>query len=86
MKYEGKIYGKVGGKFIELDTTKDDQKNMENAEKLKLAKAAFSKYVKSEGCACCRDIDAHDAAAAEIAEALGFEKYEDGSGFDFYSI
>lgn len=85
MKYEGKIYGKVGGKYVEIHTTKDLDESIKNAEKLKRAKAAFSKYVKSEGCDRCRDNDTHEEAAAELAAILGFEKYADGSGFDFYS-
>lgn len=85
MKYEGKIYGKVAGKYIEIHTTKDLDESISNKEKLIAAKKAFSEYVKSEGCSCCRDTEAHEKAAEKIAAALGFEKYKDGSGFDFYS-
>lgn len=35
MKYEGKIYGKVAGKYIELHTTKDLDASIVNAEKAK---------------------------------------------------
>ena len=85
MKYKGKIYGKVANKYIEIHTTKDLHESIANKERLIEAKKAFSDYVKSEGCSCCRDSEAHEKAAAKIAAALGFEKYADGSGFDFYS-
>ena len=83
MKYEGKIYGKVANKYIEIHTTKDLDESIANKAKLIEVKKAFSDYVKSEGCSCCRDTEAHEKAAAKIAAALGFEKYADGSGFDF---
>lgn len=51
---------------------------------LQEVKKAFSDYVKSEGCSCCCDIDAHNEASIRIGELLGFEKYEDGSGYNFY--
>lgn len=86
MKYEGKIYGKVGGKYIEIHTTKDLDESILNKQRLFAAKRAFSEYVKSEGCSCCRDGAAHERAAEKIAEALGFDPYPDGSGFDFYSV
>ncbi len=35
MKYEGEIYGKVDGKYIELHTTKDLDASIVNAEKAK---------------------------------------------------
>ncbi len=35
MKYEGKIYGKVAGKYIELHTTKDLDASIVNAAKAK---------------------------------------------------
>jgi hypothetical protein len=35
MKYEGKIYGKVAGKYIEIHTTKDLDASIKNAEKAK---------------------------------------------------
>lgn len=86
MKYEGKIYGKVAGKYIEIHTTKDLDASIANKERLIAAKKAFSDYVKSEGCSCCRDTEAHEKAAEKIAAALGFGKYKDGSGFDFHTV
>ncbi len=46
----------------------------------------FSDYVKTEGCSCCQDEVPHSIAAAGIAELLGFEKYKDGSGYNFYEL
>lgn len=47
---------------------------------------SFSKYVKTEVCSCCEDEVPHSIAAAEIGELLGFEKYKDGSGYNFYEL
>lgn len=49
-------------------------------------KKAFSDYVRSEGCSCCQDKAKHDDAAERLGELLGFEKYKDGFGYDFFSI
>ncbi|RTE91927.1 hypothetical protein [Bradyrhizobium sp. LVM 105] len=40
-------------------------------------------YMRSEGCTCCRDVEAHEKHAAELAKVLKVRKYEDGSGYDF---
>lgn len=40
-------------------------------------------YMRSEGCSCCRDTEAHEKHAEAIAKALGVRKYSDGSGYDF---
>ena len=40
-------------------------------------------YMRSEGCACCRDTDAHENHAAALGKILKVRKYEDGSGYDF---
>lgn len=40
-------------------------------------------YMRSEGCSCCRDTEAHEQHAAAIAKAIGVRKYSDGSGYDF---
>lgn len=55
---------------------------MKKLEKILLA---FSRYVRSEGCSCCRDREGHEAAANELGELLDAPKYADGSGYDFYS-
>lgn len=46
-------------------------------------RAAVADYMKSEGCECCRDYEAHEVNAARIAKLLGVPPYPDGSGFDF---
>lgn len=40
-------------------------------------------YMRSEGCACCRDIEAHEKHAEALGKLLKVRKYEDGSGYDF---
>lgn len=45
---------------------------------------AFADYYKTEGCSCCRDTDNHDKAENKLAELLKPDKYDDGSGFDWY--
>jgi len=65
--------------IVVLETTQSS-----NAEKLR---QAFSDYVRSEGCSCCRDEVTHAAAAADrLGELLGFTPYPDGSGYDFYAV
>ena len=45
---------------------------------------AIADYMATEGCSCCRDIDAHESVAAILAELLDVPKYKDGSGYDFF--
>lgn len=40
----------------------------------------------ASGCSCCRDDDAWEKASHELAELLGIPKYDDGSGYDWYSV
>ncbi len=40
-------------------------------------------YMRSEGCSCCRDMDAHEKHTAALGKALKVGKYSDGSGYDF---
>lgn len=47
-------------------------------------KAAFSRYVKTEGCSCCQDTIGHKEAEKRLAELLNPEPYEDGSGWKWY--
>ncbi len=44
---------------------------------------AIADYMKSEGCDCCRNQNAHDVAEKEIAELLDVPKYNDNSGYNF---
>lgn len=40
-------------------------------------------YRYSEGCSCCRDIDAHEENTKRIGELLDIPKFSDDSGYDF---
>jgi hypothetical protein len=40
-------------------------------------------YMRSEGCTCCRDTEAHEKHAEALAKLLKVRKYSDGSGYDF---
>lgn len=51
--------------------------------KIDKIKTALANYMFSEGCSCCRDIEAHKKHEEELAKLLGVENYEDGSGYDF---
>jgi hypothetical protein len=37
----------------------------------------------SEGCSCCRNVDAHEQNAAKLAKLLRVQQYADSSGYDF---
>ena len=62
-------------KYFQLDEYHDKQ--------IEEIKTAFSRYVRTEGCSCCEDIDGHKAAAKELGELLKFPKFDDGE-YDFY--
>lgn len=40
----------------------------------------------ASGCSCCRDDDAWDAASKALGALLDIPKYEDRSGWDWYSV
>lgn len=48
---------------------------------------AIANYMRSEGCSCCEDLDAHEKDEKIIAELLNVPKYDpkydNGSGYDF---
>jgi methionine aminopeptidase len=44
---------------------------------------AVADYMSSEGCSCCRDMEAHVKHAAALGKLLQVPEYEDGSGYDF---
>lgn len=44
---------------------------------------ALADYMRSEGCGCCRDRDAHTAAQERLGKLLNVPKYADNSGYDF---
>ncbi len=50
---------------------------------LEEVRQAIAEYMYSEGCSCCRDIDAHEVNKKRLAELLNVPLYSDGSGYDF---
>lgn len=44
---------------------------------------AVANYMRSEGCGCCEDREAHKEHTKVLAELLGVEMYEDKSGYNF---
>lgn len=46
---------------------------------------ALSDYIRTEGCSCCQDVEGHKQAANRLGELLKVDKYEDGSGYNFYA-
>jgi len=50
---------------------------------LELARRAFADYKRSEGCSCCRNIEAHDEAETRMAHLLAVKRYSDDSGWDW---
>jgi hypothetical protein len=51
--------------------------------KLEKVRQAVADYMRSEGCSCCRNEEAHKAAQTALAALLDVPAYTDGSGFDF---
>jgi len=50
---------------------------------LREIRRAIADYMHSEGCSCCRDIEAHQRHKAAIAELLQVPMYSDKSGYNF---
>ena len=50
---------------------------------IKEVRTAVADYMRSEGCSCCRNIEAHDRNKAKLGEMLDVPEYSDGSGYDF---
>lgn len=48
-----------------------------------LVRTAVANYIRSEGCGCCSDRDAHREDEEALAKLLDVEPYLDGSGYDF---
>lgn len=46
----------------------------------------LEKYMKSEGCSCCQDTDAHKDHTKRLAELLKVPAYADGSGYEFHNF
>lgn len=57
--------------------------NKELSQFKKQIRTAIADYMRSEGCSCCRDVDAHKIHKEVIAKLLNVKKYSDGSGYDF---
>lgn len=57
--------------------------NNELKEFKKLMREAVANYRLSEGCSCCRDVEAHKKHTEALAKLLNVPKYSDGSGYDF---
>lgn len=45
---------------------------------------AVVEYIRTEGCGCCSDYDGHKAAADKLGALLGFPRYDDDSGVNFF--
>ena len=56
---------------------------MELKDFKKKLREAVANYMRSEGCSCCQDRDAHREHKKNLAKLLGVRKYSDGSGYDF---
>ncbi len=52
-------------------------------QNLQVIRQAVADYMQSEGCSCCRNIDAHEKHTAVLAGLLGVPMYDDASGYDF---
>ena len=44
---------------------------------------AVADYMRSEGCSCCQDYDAHKEHKTRLGQLLDVPPYSDGSGYDF---
>lgn len=60
-----------------------NKKLTNNKELLKQLRQAVADYMYSEGCSCCRDIDAHKLHEERLGKLLKVPKHKDGSGYDF---
>ena len=49
----------------------------------KAVRRAVADYMRSEGCNCCRDQEAHTENEKRLAKLLGVARYSDGSGYNF---
>ena len=54
------------------------------AFRLRMIREALADYIASEGCSCCRNEEAHTAAARRLGKLLNVKPYDDGSGYDFW--
>lgn len=54
-----------------------------NAKELKALRTAVADYMQSEGCSCCQNIEAHNAAEAVLAKLLKVGKLRGWRHFNF---
>lgn len=54
----------------------------QNSE-LKKIRVQLSRYIKTEGCSCCQNVEPHRKAQDTLGELLVFKQYDDKSGYDF---
>lgn len=47
---------------------------------------AVADYMRSEGCSCCENTDAHNEAKKRLARLLDVPMYDDKSGYDFFKF
>lgn len=52
-------------------------------EERQAIRQAVADYIRSEGCDCCSNRDAHKEARNVLGKLLRVPKYADGSGYDF---
>lgn len=55
----------------------------ELSEFKKQVRQAVADYMRSEGCSCCRDVDAHEEHTKRLGKLLKVPMYHDKSGYDF---
>lgn len=48
-----------------------------------VVRTAVADYIRSEGCSCCRDRQAHEEHTEALAKLLDVKPYDDNSGYDF---
>lgn len=58
----------------------------EMTEKMQQVRQALADYIRSEGCSCCQNVPAHQAAAERLAKLLDVPRFDDNSGYDFWSF
>ena len=50
---------------------------------LEEVRRAVANYMRSEGCSCCQNYDAHKEHTEILGKLLKVKPYKDGSGYDF---
>lgn len=56
---------------------------MQQKEFIKKVRSAVANYMRSEGCSCCRDSDAHFVHENILGKLLNVPRYKDESGRNF---